>query len=436
MGADICATLTQNIPITLIDTQVELEDVIECIDKEASLNDDPNTNYSYEWSPGGGLSDPNSPNPVITAGTTTEYTVTITDNSQNGCTSVQSMILEVPPVIDLETAEDEIHCEEMTVDIFASSDIQSVNYVWSLNPDFSNPVATTSEFLAETGRPNTYYVIATDEFGCTETGEVIVADYGVQVDPTSPIVLCNGFDTELQIINQLSGSDTLNYAWTGPDIISGEDSSSPVINPTETAEYVANISNQFGCSLVDTVVVEVVDMDALITEVTPAQDTIYIGNESQVNVTDGPFTYDWSPPFGLSDSTIPDPIASPEETTDYTVTITDANGCMTTGLVSIVVLSRGCDEPFIFFPNAFSPNADGENDVLRLRANAPFIDEVYWIVYNRWGEKVFEGNDLDDGWDGYCEGELAQPDVYGYYLRVLCTDGEEFIKKGNVTILR
>lgn len=428
--------LTQNIPITLIDTQVDLQDTIVCIDKEASLNDDPDTNYSYEWSPGGGLNDPNSPNPTIIAGTTTEYTVTITDNNQNGCTSVQTMTLEVPPVINLETAEDEIHCEELTVDIFADSDIASVDYVWSLNADFSDPVGNTSEILAETGRPNVYYVIATDEFGCTETGEVIVADYGVQVDPTDAEVLCLGFDTELQIVNQLSGSDTLSYSWTGPDILSGENTSAPVINPNETSTYIAEISNQFGCSLTDTVLVEVVDMNALITEVTPAQDTIYIGNETQINVTDGPFTYDWSPPFGLDDSTIPDPLASPEETTDYTITVTDVNGCITTSVVSIVVLSRACDEPFIFFPNAFSPNSDGENDMLRLRANAPFIDEVYWIVYNRWGEKMFEGNSLDDEWDGVCDGKLAQPDVYGYYLRVLCTDGEEFVKKGNVTILR
>ncbi len=430
------STLTQAIPVTLIDTQVDLEDVIECIELEAELNNDPNTNYTYEWSPGGGLSDPNSPNPTVIAGSTTEYTVTITDSSQNGCTSVQSMTLEVPPVINLETAEDEIHCEELTVDIFASSDVQDVDYLWSLDSDFSTTVAETSEILAETGRPNVYYVIATDEFGCTETGEVIVADYSVQVDPTTPIIICDGDEAELQVINQLSGSDTLNFSWTGPNIVDGENSSSPIINPDETSTYFAEISNQFGCSIIDTVIAEVIDMNALVTEVTPLTDTIYIGNDTQINVTDGAFTYDWSPSFGLDDSTIPDPLASPDETTEYIVTVTDDNGCTTTRAVSIVVLSRACDEPFIFFPNAFSPNSDGENDVLRLRANAPFIDEVYWIVYNRWGEKVFEGNDLDDSWDGTCEGKLAQPDVYGYYLRVRCTDGDEFIKKGNVTILR
>jgi len=68
----------------------------------------------------------------------------------------------------------------------------------------------------------------------------------------------------------------------------------------------------------------------------------------------------------------------------------------------VVVLNRACDEPFIFFPNAFSPNGDGENDRLRVRAKDSFIDDVYWIVYNRWGEKVFE-NDNNLGVPNYLE---------------------------------
>ena len=428
--------ITQNIPITLIDTQVDIEDELQCIDLEANLNDGANTNYEYEWSPGGGLSDPNSPNPTVIAGTTTEYTVTITDLNQNGCTSVQTMTLEVPPQIAMETEEDQIFCEEMEVDLFASSDVSSAGFQWSLDPNFTDVIATGEEILAETGRPNIYYVIATDEFGCTETASIEVANYEILVEPLSPVVVCLEDEYELQVVNQLSGSDTLNFQWSGPDILSGENSPNPVVDPEVTSEYTATISNQFGCTTIDTVVVEVVDMENLISEVTTFEDTIYIGNETQLDVTDGEFTYEWSPTNGLSDPNIANPIASPEEDTEYTVTITDPNGCSTIRFVSIVVLSRACDEPFIFFPNAFSPNNDGENDMLRLRANEAFVTDINWIVYNRWGEKVFEGNSLTDEWDGVFKGELVQPDVYGYCLRVLCTDGEEFVKRGNISIIR
>ena len=429
--------ITQNIPITLIDTQVDLGDELQCIDLVANLNDNPNTNYEYEWSPSVGLSDPNSPNPTIIAGSTTEYTVTITDANQNGCTSVQTMTLEVPPRIEMETEEDQIFCEEMEVDLFASSDVSSTQFDWSLEPDFNNIIATGEEILAETGRPNIYYVLATDEFGCTETAAIEVANYEVLVEPLSPVKVCLENELELQLVNQLSGTDTLSFVWTGPDILVGtETSPNPEVNPEVTTDYTAVVTNQHGCVLVDTVTVEVIDMDNLITEVTPTEDTIYIGNETQIEVTEGDFDYQWSPTDGLSDPNIANPIASPMEDTEYTLTITDPNGCSTIRTVTIIVLSRACDEPFIFFPNAFSPNNDGENDMLKLRANENFVTDINWIVYNRWGEKVFEGNNLTDEWDGYFKGELVQPDVYGYCLRVTCTDGEEFVKRGNISILR
>ncbi|MBK7337211.1 MAG: gliding motility-associated C-terminal domain-containing protein [Saprospirales bacterium] len=88
----------------------------------------------------------------------------------------------------------------------------------------------------------------------------------------------------------------------------------------------------------------------------------------------------------------------------------------------------------MFIPSGFSPNGDGKNDFFRVRGNA--VDEVYLAVYDRWGEKVFESFEASPGWDGTHKGKVLPPDVYGYYLRVLCFGGEEFIRKGNISLLR
>ena len=93
-----------------------------------------------------------------------------------------------------------------------------------------------------------------------------------------------------------------------------------------------------------------------------------------------------------------------------------------------------CQEPYVFFPRAFTPNDDGENDVLYVRGN--YIETSYFVIYNRWGEKVFESNAKDIGWDGTFKNEQLPPDVYGYYLDVKCIDGSELVKKGNITLLR
>ena len=74
------------------------------------------------------------------------------------------------------------------------------------------------------------------------------------------------------------------------------------------------------------------------------------------------------------------------------------------------------------------------NDILYVRGNQ--IKELYFIVYNRWGEKVFESNDKNNGWNGFFNGVLSEPAVYAYYARIICLNNDELIKQGNVTLLR
>ena len=85
-------------------------------------------------------------------------------------------------------------------------------------------------------------------------------------------------------------------------------------------------------------------------------------------------------------------------------------------------------------PNAFSPNGDGINDILYVRSNG--VDNVLLVIYNRWGEKVFETEDITVGWDGRFNSKPLHPDAYGYYLRAECIGGEVYETKGNVSIIK
>ena len=109
--------------------------------------------------------------------------------------------------------------------------------------------------------------------------------------------------------------------------------------------------------------------------------------------------------------------------------ITTANGCdyTYTTIITKVALAE------IFVPNAFTPNGDGENDMLFVRGD---FDELSFSIYNRWGEKVFETNDQSIGWDGTYKGNPVDPGVFVYHLITKCTDAEEIFKKGNVTVIR
>lgn len=145
-------------------------------------------------------------------------------------------------------------------------------------------------------------------------------------------------------------------------------------------------------------------------------------------------SYMWDPAGTLDNPGISNPLSTPEQTTIYTVKVTDFNGCTGTDTVQVTVRQPECDMPYIFIPNAFTPNGDGNNDVLYVRG--VIIDEMQLLIYNRWGEKVFESNIQSSGWDGTFKNKELPPDVYGYYLFVRCENGDTLTKKGNITLLR
>lgn len=88
----------------------------------------------------------------------------------------------------------------------------------------------------------------------------------------------------------------------------------------------------------------------------------------------------------------------------------------------------------IFIPQIFSPNGDGANDILYVRGRR--IKEVKFIIYNRWGEKVFETEDKNIGWDGTFNGTKAQSSVYVYYVDAEIEDYGRIQQKGNITLVR
>ncbi len=165
-------------------------------------------------------------------------------------------------------------------------------------------------------------------------------------------------------------------------------------------------------------------------------DEVLAGDSSQLDA-DFPdaVTYSWQPTISLSDPTIANPVAKPLQTTTYTVTVLLPNGCQRFGSVTVRVNPPPCEEPFVFFPTGFSPNGDGENDALKLEARL-VPTELYWAIYNRWGEKVYETTNLDDSWDGTFRGQEQPTETYGYVLRVVCAGGNTLFKKGNVTLIR
>ena len=143
----------------------------------------------------------------------------------------------------------------------------------------------------------------------------------------------------------------------------------------------------------------------------------------------GGTNYNWVPASGLSCANCPNPSASPAVTTTYTLTVSSDSGCSASTTITIEV---SCGT--VFVPEAFSPNGDGQNDYLYVRGDC--IKDVDFIVFDRWGNKVFETTDKSIPWNGMYKGEVMNTGSYVYSLSATMYDGSSVTKKGNVTLVR
>ncbi len=158
--------------------------------------------------------------------------------------------------------------------------------------------------------------------------------------------------------------------------------------------------------------------------------TINGGQTVTLNANGTGTSYTWSPSSGLSCTTCPNPSVSPDETTTYTVITTDSVGCVASDQITIYVDY----EYVIYIPNIFSPNGDGKNDILYVRGKG--IKTLYFAIYDRWGEKVFETTDLNNGWDGTFKGKPLNKAVFVYYVKATFVDNSEVEQKGDITLIR
>jgi gliding motility-associated-like protein len=220
----------------------------------------------------------------------------------------------------------------------------------------------------------------------------------------------------------------------------GDETTSTEVNPVH--QYSAPgvyeiqlIASDLGCGLSDTATqtITITDFNGVSFTATAAPDVVLPGSSSQLNVTPGGYPFIWTPEGTLNNSTIQSPVATPTETTTYNVSISDGV-CETNTFVTVRVVEFVCGPPNIYVPNAFTPNKDDRNEKLFVRAN--FIDEIYFVIYDRWGEKIFESTSLNDGWDGFFNGKELDPDVYVYYLEATCAGGTKYFDKGNITLIR
>jgi gliding motility-associated-like protein len=234
---------------------------------------------------------------------------------------------------------------------------------------------------------------------------------------------------------RLGGAGGLGYKWTPATYLSNAAIADPeVVRPSSTITYSLIVTDGNGCRSIQP--------STLTITVTPPP-KVFAGNDTSIvmkqpfllqaiDIDNNGFTqYEWSPSYGLNNSAAQNPIATPERNTTYTVTATNAQGCSGVGVLNIKVY-RG---PEIYVANAFSPNGDGRNDVLR--AVAVGIKELkYFNIYNRWGQLIFSTKDASRGWSGEVNNAAQGSDTFIWMAEGVDGKGNAVKRKGTVILIR
>lgn len=208
--------------------------------------------------------------------------------------------------------------------------------------------------------------------------------------------------------------------------------SDTIFKGLDSGNYTITIKDSFG--LTNTVTIHLPGSSPGV--IFAGNDTSIAINQSiQLNAVDvnnaGFDNYAWSPTYGLSDATIQNPVCTLDKDITYTVTATAPDGCEASGQIVIKVFVG----PDIYVPNAFTPNGDGRNDILK--AIPIGLKELkYFSIYDRWGQRLFYTTNASNGWDGKNGTKTLLPSTYVWMAEGIDTNGKTISRKGTVILIR
>ncbi|MBX7225686.1 MAG: gliding motility-associated C-terminal domain-containing protein [Chitinophagales bacterium] len=319
---------------------------------------------------------------------------------------------------------------------------QGYTYLWSTSSDFSNilNIDTTQPVLNinQTSPVQTYYFMVKSG-ACFEKIDSVVSTINIINWSVTNAAYCSGGEGNVAVQISFNGDYELFWIVNGQEIPDANSDGVFTTNQTQSGFIPFHIvTEQVACNYYDSALVVVYDnpvVNATVNQtLVDAGTTVQLGAEV---TPQGNYTYEWEPADIVSNSSIFNPTSVVNVPTWYYVTVTNATGCQGIDSIFVDIIKKQleCFGESLFLPSAFTPNGDNRNDVYKVRSNQP-LESMTLIIFNRWGEKVFESNDQSFGWDGTFKGKDAVGDSFAYYFEGKCANGEKIIKQGNITLIR
>jgi gliding motility-associated-like protein len=351
------------------------------------------------------------------------YTVQVSDAT--GCTITKTVTVNnTTPNIhaDFTTEQSTCHSPNGSITTTAvNGGTAPYSYSWNTTP----PATTLSLSNIPSG---TYSLTITDIDNCTGTEEVTVTNVdSVLIAIHSINEYCDHGNGEIHV-PVLSGMPPYTWTWSQDPTLND----SVATNLTAGA-YSFSVTDNAGCtSRGNVTIVDIRDVFNGSIYTLPSEPVVNTYFTLGIDLTsswllDYIELDDGSVRSGSNETTLYYPEYGVYDVNFY---IESVNGCKDTVPYGIFVK----DFMTIYIPNAFTPNNDRRNKVWYVYGT--LVKEIKIYVYDRWGMKLFESHDLEQGWDGKFKGELCEEDVYAYKVVAIDYFNEEHKFAGHITLIR
>ena len=384
---------------------------------------------TYKWWFGDGdTSTLASPAHVYTAADS--YNVKLLTVSDHGCRDsvTHPVVIHANPQLALTTTNGGTAiCRGNTTTLTASG---ASLYQWT--PATGLSCSNCASPIAAPLTTTTYIATGFSSFSCPGVDSVRIIVH-------QPInIAANGGDICFGGTKGLHASGAASYAWTPAAGLNDPGAPNPAATPAATTHYRVVGFDGVNCFTDTAYVLVNVWPNPTLTlgpdlELATGAQQVLTAVTSNAPIA----TWLWSPADFLSCTRCPNPVATVHYDITYKLTATTAHGCSITDDIRIKTF---CKDSQVFFPDAFTPDGDGLNDIFMIRGKG-IISVNYLRIFNRWGELIFERTNFSPnnpayGWDGKIRGVKGPPDVFVYTAEVVCDNGVKNIFKGNVSVLR
>ncbi len=400
---------------------LNLQDTAVCVGMpvEISLETD-----EYQWTPATYLSCDTCSNVTITPLGSVAYIVTAT-NQYCQVTGALNIIADSLPVLTPSLVK---VCKNSSIQLNAGN---AFTMAWSpaLYLDDSASLTPTSTPLDSV----VYDVTGYNSLGCSVTTQVAVDVIDkLDISAVPDVTVCANDTFQLESTLEIALNADVNYAWSPANYFldaTAADATGAGLQTTATFQLIATS----GTCIPDTASVNV-HINALpdiqISEsltTTPYAETGLWANSTET------LSYVWTAADSFSCASCKETNFYPGQTQKVYVTGTNTNGCSSSDSVEIRVVA--CDPESVFLPNIFTPNGDGQNDVLFMDSKA-MTSISFFRVFDEWGRMVYETKNITDTWDGKVNGTPAAVNAFVYVLEGKCQNGGTVLKYGNITLVK